>query len=65
MLGVMGERLINFNAGPSALPREALERARDEMLDGGGHGLSVMEMSHRSPAYDAVHEEAIGPRRGP
>jgi len=51
--------LINFFAGPAALPVEALERARDELLDFEGAGMSVMEISHRSPEYDAVHNEAI------
>jgi len=55
----MSKRLINFSAGPAALPVEALERARDELLDFQGTGVSVMEISHRSPEYDAVHNEAI------
>ncbi|MFC1641949.1 3-phosphoserine/phosphohydroxythreonine transaminase [Myxococcota bacterium] len=53
-------RVINFNAGPAALPLAALERARDEMLDFVGTGMSVMEHSHRGKAYEAVHNEAIG-----
>ncbi len=52
-------RVINFNAGPAALPLAALERARDEMLDVGGTGMSVMEHSHRGKAYEAIHNEAI------
>ena len=40
-----------FNAGPSALPLPVLERARAELLDYRGHGLSVLELSHRSPPY--------------
>lgn len=55
----MSKRLINFYAGPAALPAEALERARDEFLDFEGAGMSVMEISHRSPEYDAVHNEAV------
>ena len=36
------------------LPQAVLERARDELLDYAGSGQSVMEMSHRSPVYDAI-----------
>lgn len=52
-------RVMNFNAGPAALPLEALERAREELLDLGGTGMSVIEHSHRGKAYEAVHNEAI------
>jgi phosphoserine aminotransferase len=52
-------RRKNFNAGPAALPLPALERARDEMLDFAGSGMSVMEHSHRGKEYEAVHDEAI------
>jgi phosphoserine aminotransferase len=51
-------RMYNFSAGPSMLPEPALERARAEMLDWGGTGMSVMEMSHRSKAYVAIAEKA-------
>jgi len=52
-------RVMNFNAGPAALPLAALERAQRELLDLGGTGMSVMEHSHRGKAYEAVHNEAI------
>lgn len=52
-------RVHNFSAGPSALPLPALERARDEMLDYAGSGMSIMEQSHRAKVYDGVHEEAL------
>jgi phosphoserine aminotransferase len=52
-------RVINFNAGPAALPLPALERARDELIDFQGSGMSVMEHSHRGKEYEAVHNEAI------
>jgi phosphoserine aminotransferase len=52
-------RIMNFNAGPSALPLVALERAREELLDFAGTGMSVMEHSHRGKHYEAVHDEAI------
>lgn len=51
-------RHYNFCAGPAALPTRVLERARDELLDYQGRGLSVMEMSHRSEAYVAIAEKA-------
>lgn len=52
-------RIHNFYAGPAVLPLAALERAQREMLDWEGSGTSVMETSHRSKEYDALHEEAI------
>ena len=52
-------RLTNFYAGPAALPLAALEAAREELLDFQGSGVSVMETSHRSKEYDAVHNETI------
>jgi len=53
------ERVLNFYAGPSALPQEVLEEARDEMLNWGSTGMSVLETSHRSKEYDRCHNEAI------
>ncbi len=52
-------RAKNFNAGPAALPLEALERAQRELLDYAGSGMSIMEHSHRGKEYEAVHDEAI------
>jgi phosphoserine aminotransferase len=52
-------RVINFNAGPAGLPQPALERAQKELVEYGDAGMSVMEMSHRSPEYDAIHQEAL------
>jgi phosphoserine aminotransferase len=49
---------MNFNPGPATLPLPALERARAELLDFAGTGISVMEHSHRSKEYEAVHDEA-------
>lgn len=51
-------RCYNFCAGPAALPEPVLEQARDEMLDWGGKGLSIMEMSHRSPEIVGIANEA-------
>ena len=51
-------RVYNFSAGPAVLPEEVLREAAEEMLDYRGTGMSVMEMSHRSKAYDAIIKEA-------
>jgi phosphoserine aminotransferase len=51
-------RVFNFSPGPAALPLEVLERARDEMLDWQGSGMSVMEISHRSSAFVEVAGQA-------
>jgi phosphoserine aminotransferase len=47
-------RAFNFNAGPGALPLLVLERIREELLDWRGSGMSVMEMSHRSPEFESI-----------
>ena len=52
------KRVFNFNAGPAALPLPVLERIREEMLDWRGSGMSVMEMSHRSPEYESINATA-------
>lgn len=54
-----GQRAHNFNAGPAALPLPVLQKAREELLDLTGTGMSVMEMSHRSKDYEEVHNSAI------
>lgn len=51
-------RVYNFSAGPSMLPLEVLKKAQEEMLDQGGSGQSVMEMSHRSSEYQAIIDKA-------
>ncbi len=51
-------RVYNFSAGPAVLPEEVLREAAEEMLDYKGTGMSVMEMSHRSKAYEAIIHEA-------
>ena len=51
-------RVYNFSAGPAVLPEEVLKEAADEMLDYRGTGMSVMEMSHRSKAYDEIIKTA-------
>ena len=51
-------RVYNFSAGPSMLPEEVLKRAQEEMLEYGDSGMSVMEMSHRSKAFDTIIKDA-------
>ena len=51
-------RVWNFSAGPAVLPVEVLQEAADEMLDYKGTGMSVMEMSHRSKAFETIINEA-------
>ncbi|MGT2907666.1 3-phosphoserine/phosphohydroxythreonine transaminase [Streptococcus dentiloxodontae] len=50
--------IYNFSAGPATLPKPVLETARDEMLDYQGSGMSVLEMSHRSPEFDKIIKDA-------
>ena len=52
------KRVCNFSAGPAVLPEEVLVEAAAEMLDYKGTGMSVMEMSHRSKAYQQIIDEA-------
>ena len=51
-------RVYNFSAGPAVLPEDVLKEAAEEMLDYRGTGMSVMEMSHRSKAYETIIKEA-------
>ncbi len=51
-------RVYNFSAGPSMLPVPVLERAQSELLCYGNSGMSVMEMSHRSPDYEKIIADA-------
>lgn len=54
----MTHRIHNFNAGPTALPLPVLEEIQAEMLDFRGSGMSILELSHRSPWFDEVIGEA-------
>ena len=51
-------RVYNFSAGPSMLPMAVLEKAAAELVCYGESGMSVMEMSHRSPDYEAIINDA-------
>ena len=54
----MAERVYNFAAGPSIMPESALKTAAAEMLDFHGSGMSVMEISHRSPLFQEIFDGA-------
>ena len=51
-------RVYNFSAGPAVLPESVLQEAAAEMLDYKGTGMGVMEMSHRSKAYQNIIDTA-------
>ncbi|PID48214.1 MAG: 3-phosphoserine/phosphohydroxythreonine aminotransferase [Proteobacteria bacterium] len=53
------KRVLNFSAGPSALPFEVLKEAQINLLDYKGYGLSIMESSHRVKMFEDVYDEAI------
>ena len=55
----MSKRIVNFSAGPAAMPEAVLEEAKHQLVNYKESGMSIMEMSHRSKEYDAVHESAI------
>lgn len=48
------KRVYNFSAGPAVLPEEVLKECQEEMMNYGGTGMSVMEMSHRSKAFESI-----------
>jgi len=52
------ERVYNFSAGPAVLPEEVLKECQEEMMNYGGAGMSVMEMSHRSKAFESIINNA-------
>jgi phosphoserine aminotransferase len=52
----MTDRVFNFAAGPSVLPEEVLQRAGSEIMNYQGTGMSVMEMSHRSPMFQKIFD---------
>ncbi len=59
----MADRVYNFSPGPAVLPMPVLEQARDEMLSLPGVGMSVLEISHRSPAFDQILSETLADLR--
>jgi len=58
MTTTLATRIHNFGAGPAALPVSVLERVQAELLDYAGTGMSVMEMSHRSAAFEGIVQKA-------
>lgn len=52
-------RVYDFGPGPAALPREALARAGEDLIDFAGSGRSILEVNHREAIYEAVHDEAM------
>ncbi len=54
----MTERMMNFNAGPAAIPLAVLESVREEFLNYKDTGMSITELPHRSPAYKELNQEA-------
>jgi phosphoserine aminotransferase len=59
----MGRRVTNLNPGPAILPVEVLENAQAELVDFGGTGMSLLEMSHRGEVYEGVHRETMAAAR--
>jgi len=55
----MTKRVYNFNPGPSTLPLDVLKKVQADLLNFENTGMSIMEISHRSPEYDKVHNDAI------
>ena len=53
------DRVFNFSPGPAMLPEPVMLQIRDEFLNFGGLGASVIEISHRSKEFDAVAEGAV------
>ena len=51
-------RVYNFSAGPAVLPEPVLKEVAEEMMDYQGSGMSVMEMSHRSPEFQKIIDDA-------
>ena len=59
MATVTTERVFNFSPGPAVLPLEVLEQAQSELLALPGVGSSILEISHRSPAFDRILEDTL------
>ena len=59
----MHERIYNFNAGPAALPLAVLEEIQTTFLNFNGSGMSITEVSHRSPWFEAVIQDAVARTR--
>jgi phosphoserine aminotransferase len=60
----MTERIFNFSAGPAVLPVEVLDEVQRDLLALPGVGMSILEISHRSKTFDAIHNQAEQGLRG-
>jgi len=60
----MANRIWNFNPGPATLPLPVLEKAKADLPNYDNTGMAVMELSHRSKQYDAIHKDALSLMRG-
>src|SRR5882757_6947313 len=60
MIESVKSAIHNFNAGPSVLPKEVFEEASHAILDFNNTGLSILEIGHRTPLFQAVMDEARG-----
>ena len=54
----MSERVFNFSAGPAVLPEPVLKQAQRDLFSLPGVGMSILEVSHRSPTFEQVIKEA-------
>src|SRR4051794_14975534 len=52
------KRIFNFSPGPATLPLPVLEEASRGVLEIGGSGMSILEVSHRGKEYEAIHFDA-------
>ncbi len=59
----MSRAAFNFSPGPAVMPEPVLRQAAEELLDWRGTGMSVMEMSHRGPAFMSIYEQAVADLR--
>ena len=58
-MATVADRVFNFSAGPAVLPLPVLEKAQGELLALPGVGSSVLEISHRSKAFDGILERTL------
>jgi phosphoserine aminotransferase len=57
-IDAMSERIYNFSAGPAVLPEPVLDEAAQGVREIADSGMSILEVSHRGPQYDAIHADA-------
>ena len=54
----VADRVFNFSAGPAVMPVPVLQQVQRDLLSLPGCGASIMEISHRSKQFDAIHKDA-------